>query len=115
MLIPSSFKDTIADTFYDKTVTMLTKVVTTDSEGGVKKSGTTTVGTFKGNVRFEALGAIQNEIGLTEHIDVAITCDPETELDVDDLLEYAGVKYMAVGVVPYDSHKLIVGRRWQVQ
>lgn len=113
MFLPADFKGVIADTFYDKTITKLAKSITTDSEGGKKKTGTTAAGTFKGNVRFTALGQLQSEIGLVEQIDIAITCDPATSMAVDDLFQYLGKKYVAVDVLPYDSHALIVGRKWQ--
>ena len=114
-MVPASFQTAIARTFYDKTVTKLQKIETVDSEGGVQKAGTTPVSTFKGNVRFNNLGEVQTEMGLTHEIDIAITCAPDTPVEVDDLLEYAGVKYVAVSVIPNDSHKLIVGTRWLVQ
>lgn len=115
MLVPSSFTAAIADTFYDKTVTKLTRSTTTDSEGGVKKTTSSPSSTFKGNVRFEALGEVQSELGLTEKIDIAITCPPDTAVSVDDIIEYLSVKYVATSVLPRDTHKLIVGQRWQGQ
>ena len=115
MLLPNGFGEAIASAFYDKTVSKLAKSVTTDNEGGVKKTGTTVASTFKGNVRFDGLGEVQKEIGLVQQIDVAITCPPDTAIAVDDLFQYLGVKYVAIGVMPYDSHKLIVGKKWQVQ
>jgi len=113
MLFPTDAKTKIAEAFYDKMVEVLAKTETTDSEGGVVKSGTTTKSTFTGNVRFTALGEVQVELGLVERIDIAITCDPATEVIVDDLLQYAGNKYVATEVLPFDSHLLIVGRKWQ--
>ena len=113
MLLPTDFKDTVASTFYDKTITILNRTSSKDTEGGIVRGSTTTKGTFTGNVRFNALGELQSEIGLVESIDIAITCLPTVDVAVDDLLQYAGKRYVATDVLPYDSHKLIVGRVWQ--
>ncbi len=115
MLFPDDAKKAIAKSFYDKVVEILEKSETIDAEGGVVKSGETVKSTFKGNVRFEALGKIQAEIGLTDQIDIAITCDASTDIAVDDLMQYAGIKYVAADVLPYDSHIMIVGRKWQAE
>lgn len=115
MLLPDGFSDDIAAAFYDKTVEKLVKSTTQDSEGGVKKIGTTVASTFKGNVRFDGLREVQSEIGLTQQIDVAITCLPDTAMVIDDLFQYLGVKYVTLDVLPRDSHKLIVGKKWQLQ
>lgn len=113
MQFPDRAKATIANAFYDKVVEVLDKTETLDSEGGVVKSGETVKSTFKGNVRFITLGEEQNELGLVENIDVQITCPTDTAVEVDDLLQYAGVKYVAVNVLPSDSHKTIMGQKWQ--
>lgn len=112
MYLPSNFKQIIADHFYDKSIDVIDKTVTTDTEGGVIKMGTTTKSTFNANVRVTALNEVQQELGLVETIDIAITCDPSTEVSVDDLLQYAGRQYVATDVIPYDSYKMIVGRKW---
>ncbi len=113
MQFPDKAKKVIADTFYDKEVAVLEKTETLDAEGGVVKNSTTIKSTFKGNVRFIALGEEQNELGLVENIDIQITCPTDTAVEVDDLLQYAGVKYVAVSVLPSDSHKTIWGQKWQ--
>jgi hypothetical protein len=115
MLFPNSAKQAIAGFFYDKTVEVLDKSVSTDDEGGVVKQGEIVKSTFKSNVRFTRLGELQAEIGLVENIDVAITCPTDTPVEVDDILRYNAVKYVAVDVLPRDSHKLIVGRKWAIQ
>jgi hypothetical protein len=113
MLFPDSAKKVIAETFYDKVVAVLDKLESVDSEGGVVKDGWEAKSTFKCNVRFTALSEVQSELGLTEEIDVAITCPTDTAVEVDDILQYGGFKYIATEVLPRDSHKLIVGRKWQ--
>lgn len=110
MLLPSNFTKTVADTFYDKEVTILEKT-TTSTDGWVEETGTTKT-TFKGNVQFSNLETTQKELGLTETIDVAITCKTDVPIKLDDLFEYEGVTYKASAVVPNDSHLKIVGNKW---
>ena len=110
MLLPSDFKDTVADTFYDKTVTKLDK--TQDSvDGWIQETGTAS-STFKANVQFDNLGTEQTDMGLTEQIDVSITTYPDTDIAVNDLFEYDGITYKAMAVVTNDSHKRIAGEKW---
>ena len=111
MLLPANFTEKIADTFYDKTVSILSKTTTT-VDGWVEETGTVS-STFKANVQFSNLETVQSDLGLTESIDVSLTCSTEVSLAVDGLFEYDGVTYKASAVVPYDSHKKIVGRKWQ--
>lgn len=113
MLFPEAAKAAISKTFYDKEVSILAKTETIDSEGGVVKAGETVKSTFKGNVRFVLLEEVQSELGLTEEIDIAITCDTYTDVKVDDFLSYKGVKYVALGVLPRDSHIMIAGKKWR--
>jgi hypothetical protein len=111
MLLPANFTDKIAETFYDKTVSILSKT-TSNVDGWITETGTVQ-STFKANVQFSNLGTVQSEMGLTEQIDVSLTCDKDVSLTVDGLFEYDGVTYKASAVVPYDSHTKIVGRKWQ--
>lgn len=115
MLFPDSAKAAIANSFYDKTVEVMASEEAIDSEGGLVKSSLTTKSTFQGNVRFNALGVVQEELGLVEDIDVAITCDTSIKVVVDDLLRYGGRVYSVTDVLPYDSHLMIVGKKWQSQ
>lgn len=115
MLFPDKAKKAISDAFYDKEVAILDKTEELDDEGGVVKSGETVKSTFKGNVRFIVSGEEQSEIGLVENIDIQITCATDVEVKVDDILLYQAVKYVAVDVLPFDSHKTIMGRKWEKQ
>lgn len=115
MLFPDSAKTAIAESFYDKTVEILAKQETLDDEGGVVKSGLTVKSTFRGNVRFNALGVVQQELGLVEDIDIAISCSPSIDVKIDDLLQYNGKRYVVTDVLPFDSHLLITGKKWQAQ
>lgn len=111
MLLPASFTAKIADTFYDKTVSLLTKT-STSTDGWVEQTGTVS-STFKANVRFDNLGTVQTELGLTESIDVSFTCATDVNIEIDGLFEYNDVTYKVAAVVPYDSHLKIVGRKWR--
>ena len=113
MLFPDNAKNKIAEAFYDKVVKVLETSETLDEEGGLVKNGTTVKSTFKGNVRFNALGELQSELGLTKSIDVAISCPTDTEVEVGDLLEYAGITYVVTDALPRDSHKYIMGEKWR--
>lgn len=110
MLLPPSFASTVADTFYDKTVNLLA-TTTTSIDGWVEQTGTAS-STFKANVQFNNLGAVQTELGLSEQVDVVVTCGSAVAIAVDDLFSYSGVTYKATAVIPYDSHKKIVGSKW---
>lgn len=111
MLLPANFADTVADTFYDKTVSILAKT-TSSVDGWVDENASTATGTFKANVQFDNLGEVQSELGLTEQIDVQITCATSVTLAVDNLFSYDGITYKASAVIPYDSHLKIVGSKW---
>ena len=129
MLFPESAKNAISSVFFDKLVLVLSDSEIIDSEGGVvrtianeesesEESGgydPTIKSSFYGNVRFNALGELENEIGLTHNIDIAISCPTDTAVEVNDLLQYKGTIYIATDVLPYDSHKLITGQRWETQ
>lgn len=119
MLFPDSAKNAISSVFYDKHVFVLSDTTELDEEGGVVRnddeSGTTPDSSFYGNVRFNALGELQDEIGLVKNIDIAISCPTDTAVEVNDLLQYEGIKYIATDVLPYDSHKLITGQKWEKQ
>lgn len=115
MLFPDSAKNAISSVFYDKQVFVLSGTSEIDEEGGLVRESTTPSNSFYGNVRFNALGELQDEIGLVKNIDIAISCPTDTAVEVDDLLQYEGIKYIATDVLPYDSHKLITGQKWEKQ
>lgn len=114
MLFPESAKKAFFNAFYDKEVSILADTETIDEEGGVVRE-TSINSSFKGNVRFNALSELQVELGLIKDIDIAITCPTETAVELNDVLQYNGIKYIATDVLTYDSHKLIVGKIWAKQ
>ena len=111
MYIPKSMTKTIANTFYDKTVDVLSSLVITDAEGGVTSKGLTTVSSFKGNVSFSNCKRIQEEYGLDYAIDISITTDVNTEISINDFIKYEKVIYNVTDVLPTDSHILIVATK----
>jgi hypothetical protein len=110
MLLPDNFTGLIAETFYDKTVNKLTKTKSS-TDGWVEETGTVNT-SFKANVQFDNLGQIQSEMGLTEQIDVVMTCASDVNLTVDDLFSYHDVTYKTSAILPRDSHKKVAGQKW---
>lgn len=113
MLFDDKAKAKIAKAFYDKTIEVLDSSESVDAEGGIVKNPTTVKSTFKGNIRFNALGELQTELGLTKNIDIAISCPTDTEVEVGDLLRYSGITYLVTDSLPRDSHKYIMGAKWR--
>lgn len=115
MEFPKTAQNAIANAFYDKSVAILEKTEVLDDEGGVVKGGETVKSTFKGNVRFLAQEEQQLGIGLVKRGDIQITCPTDVVVEIDDIVKYAGVKYIVTSVLPSDSHLTIVGERWVKQ
>lgn len=113
MLFDKRAQKAIADHFYDKTIKVLERTTNKDSQGAVIETIGTVKSTFKGSVRFINRGEEQDEAGLILVADVQINCDRETPVEVGDLLQYEGVVYVAKDVFPNDSHKAIMGEKWQ--
>ncbi len=111
MRIPESFRKAIAETFYDKKVNILTVVETVDAEGGVKRTPGLSGRSFMGNVNFNNPKEVQEELGLTYDVDVAITTNDEN-VRINDLIEYNDIIFTVTDVVPHDSHKLVVATKY---
>lgn len=105
-------KTKIASIFYDKEVEVLKYETSIDREGGVHNSEPKTIAVFKGNVSFSNCKRIQEEYGLDYEIDISITCD-YTSIDKTTLLKYGDIIYNVSDILPFDSHLLIVGTKWQ--
>ena len=112
MLLPSNFTQDIARHFYDKTVSVRNKTVSS-TDGWVDESATTEKGTFKANVQFNRLGEFQSELGLSEQVDVKMTCPTDVSVEVGDLVAYDGVTYRLTAALPFDSHLKLAGTKWQ--
>ena len=111
MLWPNAAKKAIADSFYDKTIEVLSSETRLDDEGGVIRNSQSIKSSFKGNVRFNNLGELQSELGLSESIDICVTADNEASIGLNDLFTYLGVTYVATNVIPSDSHLTIIGKK----
>lgn len=113
MKLPKEFIDVISNTFYDKTVEILKNVITVDEEGGVTKKGIEVVDTFKGNVSFSNCKEIQKDYGLDYEINIAITTYIDNKIKISDLVKYNNIIFEVTDVLPFDSHLLIVGVKWE--
>lgn len=102
----------IANTFYDKSVDVLTSKVNIDAEGGVTYNGYDVKDTFKCNVNFSNCKQIQEEYGLDYSIDMSITTNYEL-VKHNDLIRYNDVVYNVTDILPSDSHILIVATKWR--
>lgn len=112
MYIPKSMMKQIAKTFYDKTISVLNQVVSTDAEGGVISKGYDVLENFKGNVNFSNCKQIQEEYGLDYNIDVSITTNYNL-LNINDIIKYQEVIYKVTDILPSDSHLLVVATIWR--
>lgn len=115
MKLPSDFKKSISDRFYDKEILRIGETQVVEADGAVKRNYDNVTGSFMGNVRLMNFQEIQKDYGLDYEIDVAITCDTSILIVVDELVEYNNVRYRVTDVLPFDSHKMIVGKKWQAQ
>ena len=113
MYAPQTMIKKIANAFYDKTISVLEKVVSTDEEGGVTSKGFDEISNFKGNVSFSNCKAIQEQYGLDYEIDIAVTTLPTTEIEIDNIIKYNDVVFKITDVLPSDSHKLVVATKWR--
>ena len=113
MYIPNQMTKKIANTFYDKTVSVMSKQITTDAEGGVTSKGLAVTNSFNGNVSFSNCKKIQEEYGLDYNIDIAITTYADTSVSLDDIIKYNDVIYNVTDVIKCDSHILIVATKWR--
>lgn len=112
MLLPANFTSTVAEHFYDKDVLLLEKV-SISVDGWVDETATSVTGSFKANVQFDRLADVQAELGLTDSVDVSLTCLTSVAIKKGDLFSYANVTYKASAVVPHDSHLKIAGSKWE--
>lgn len=102
-----------AKSFFDKTITRNSVTTVTDDEGWSRGGATKVViGTYKGNPRFTKLEELQKQFGIHEDISIAITCSSDEDIVLGEIHTYNNQDYRIVSVLPFDSHKLIVGQIW---
>ena len=112
MYIPRQMKNKIASVFYDKTVSIMTREVTIDAEGGVSDKGLEVSSSFNGNVSFSNCKQIQEDYGLDYEIDIAISTDTDVSVAINDIISYESVIYKVTDILPFDSHKMVVAVKW---
>lgn len=113
MLIPEIMTNKISIFFYDKTVNIMSNTITADAEGGINYKGLNVADSFKGNVSFSNCAKIQEEYGLDYLINIAITTHPDVNININDIIQYDNVLYNVKDVLKFDSHKMVVGVKWQ--
>lgn len=113
MYIPKEMNQMISKAFYDKTIELVRPSTSIDVEGGIVfDENYEVLQTFNGNVSFSNCKKIQEEYGLDYQVDIAITC-ARIEITKNDMVKYEGVVYDISDILPFDSHLVIVGTKWQ--
>ena len=108
MKIPEIFKQTIANTFYDKDIEIWIKGTIKDDEGSVIGNGKQEkIDYFKGNFQFTTREYIQQEYGREIEADAIVTCD-KTVAEIGNILVYNKKEYEIKSLVPSDSHTTIL-------
>lgn len=97
--------------FYDKEISLHTVTTNTDDEGFVYTSLIPSDVSFMGNVRYDKLDHVKEDYGIKEDIDCVIS----THQDVNngDVLEYAGNYFVVIRSIVFDSHNLLIAKKWQ--
>lgn len=114
MLIPSDWNSIFSKIFYDKNIDILSREDSYDAEGGLI-TNTGVMSTFKGNVQFNNLKAVQEGLGLLYKIDMTITTQNTVTVDINSILKYQNIKYLVTDVIPFDTHKMVVCKIWKSQ
>lgn len=111
MQIPDNFKNKIAEVFYDKEITIYEVTNTVDDEGFAYRTVEATEDTFLSNVRFDKLDEVREEYGIKEDIDIVIST--HEAISNGAILSYLDVLYIVIRSIPYDSHNLLIAKKWQ--
>ncbi len=114
MLLPTNFNTEIAKRFYDKEITVLETNTITEADGGIRKS-TVEKCKFFGNIKFNTLGLVQNDIGQTIDADIIITCPRNTNIDMNDIVSYEDKLYIVASIAQSDSHLTITGKECKLK
>lgn len=108
MKISETFKQAIADTFYDKDIEIWTEGTIKDDEGAVIGNGKLEkIDSFKGNFQFSTREYIQQEYGREIEANAIVTCD-KTVAEIGNILVYGNKDYIIKSIVPSDSHTTIL-------
>lgn len=108
MNIPETFKQAIADTFYDKDIEIWTSGTIKDDEGAVIGDGKLEkIDSFKGNFQFSTREYIQQEYGREIEANAIVTCD-KANAEIGNILVCNDKEYEIKSLVPSDSHITIL-------
>ena len=108
MKIPETFKQVIADTFYDKDIEIWSEGTIKDDEGSVIENGKLEkIDSFKGNFQFSTREYIQQEYGKEIEANAIVTCD-KTVAEIGNILIYNNNDYIIKSLVLSDSHTTIL-------
>lgn len=113
MKIPETFKQVIADTFYDKELKIMTneKEEVIDDEGCIIETERNILKEIiMGNFQFSTLEKVQQEYGKEIIAECIVTCE-DTKATADDILIYQDKEYEIKAIIPCDSHKTILLHR----
>ena len=109
MEIPNIFKQTIANTFYDKNIEIWIAGDITDNEGAVIGSGKLEkVNEFQGNFQFLTREKIQQEYGQEIKANAIVTCANTVTAAIGNILVYNSKNYSIKSVIVSDSHTTIL-------
>lgn len=109
MKIPESFITAIKKQFYDKEILFYEIEEVADENGYVKKALVGNGDSVLGNVRFGNLEEVKQDYGIMEDIELVITTDVSVSGRV---AKYRDRYYEVVKNIPFDSHNLIVCKKW---
>ena len=108
MKIPETFKQVIADTFYDKDIEVWSEGTIKDDEGSVIENGKLEkIDSFKGNFQFSTREYIQQEYGKEIEANAIVTCD-KTVAKIGNILVYNNEDYTIKSLIVGDSHTTIL-------
>ena len=108
MQISDLFKQTIADTFYDKDIEIYSSGTITDDEGSTIGTGKVEkIDSFKGNFQFTTREYIQQEYGQEIEANAIVTCN-EIKVEIGNILIYDNKEYIIKSLVHSDSHMTLL-------
>ena len=112
MKIPQSFKKGIKNTFYDKKVHRYSQEEV-NNQGWISIELTDSQDPFYANVQFKNLGQIQEDYGIRDDFDAAMTADEDEEVDVNSIVKYHTRFFKVKQSIPSDSHNLLIVEKWE--
>ena len=106
MKIPESFKVAQKVAFQDKTINVLTRVLTPDSEGNEFPQDTL-VGSFDVNVQIIFDVEVAKEYGLKINRDILITYSDELPIERENQIEFKNHQYTVFGKIERDAYTIL--------